>query len=176
MKNEAIPPDGSPSDAWTDALRRFDRELHRRGAAEHTRRAYGADAGELAAWAAAAGLGPADIGYPALRRWAAASRAAVAAATSGAQAGVPRASSGRWSSTATCAPTGRPAGRPEVPQRLPRRLKPDDGRRAARRIPATTPLELRDRRIFEVAYALRAARGGARNLDRVGRLRRGAAR
>src|SRR3954453_21830 len=69
MKNDAIASDAS--EAWGHALRRFDRELQRRGAAERTRQAYGTDAGELARWAAAQGLAPADIGYPALRRWAA---------------------------------------------------------------------------------------------------------
>ena len=45
MKNEAIASEASRrSEAWGDALRRFDRELQRRGAAERTRRAYGADA------------------------------------------------------------------------------------------------------------------------------------
>ena len=61
--------EATPSDAWGDALRRFDRELQRRGAAERTRQAYGTDAGELAAWAAAQGLRPEDVGYPVLRRW-----------------------------------------------------------------------------------------------------------
>src|SRR4051812_48272684 len=71
MKNEATATDPSPEGAWGDALRRFDRELQRRGAAERTRRAYGADCGELARWAASQGLAPRDVGYPALRRWAA---------------------------------------------------------------------------------------------------------
>src|SRR5918998_594366 len=71
MKNDAIAQEASPAEAWGAALRRFDRELQRRGAAERTRRAYGADAGELAAWAAAQGLRPDDVGYPVLRRWAA---------------------------------------------------------------------------------------------------------
>ena len=41
-------------------------------------------------------------------------------------------------------------------------LKPDEVAALLDRIPATTPLELRDRAMFELAYALRAARGGAR--------------
>src|SRR4051812_4706712 len=69
MKNDAMTSDAS--EAWADALRRFDRELQRRGAAERTRQAYGADCGELAHWAASQGLTPAEVGYPALRRWAA---------------------------------------------------------------------------------------------------------
>ena len=60
MKNAATPPqasDGRPS-RWRDALRPFDRDLQRRGAAERTRRAYGTDVGRARAWAAAQGLEP----------------------------------------------------------------------------------------------------------------------
>src|ERR671916_269533 len=121
MKNEAIASDPSPEDAWGDALRRFDRELQRRGAAERTRRAYGADAGALAQWAAAQGLRPGDVGYPVLRRWAA------------------RLSSGG-------------AAPPKLPERLPATMKPADVAKLLDRIPATTPLELRDRALFEIAY------------------------
>src|SRR5687767_4051090 len=74
MKNEAIATgDASrgPDEAWGQALRRFDRELQRRGAAERTRHAYGADCGELAQWAVAQRLHPHEVGYPVLRRWAA---------------------------------------------------------------------------------------------------------
>src|ERR671918_118176 len=59
-------------DAWAAALRRFDRDLQRRGTAERTRRAYGADVGELATWAAAQGLEPAAVTYRLLRAQAAA--------------------------------------------------------------------------------------------------------
>src|SRR3954469_9501658 len=69
MKNCAT--GSQASEAWGSALRRFDRELQRRGAAERTRRAYGADVGELAAWAAGRDLAPADLDYQWLRRWAA---------------------------------------------------------------------------------------------------------
>src|SRR3954466_8423331 len=49
--------EGGARDAWGAALRRFDRELRRRGAAERTRRAYGTDVGELAGSAAGPGRG-----------------------------------------------------------------------------------------------------------------------
>ena len=42
---------------------------------------------------------------------------------------------------------------PKRPQTLPRTLKPDDVAALLDRIPATTPLELRDRALFELAYA-----------------------
>src|ERR671929_519948 len=74
MKNRATVAEASaapaPGESWADALRRFDRELRRRGAAQRTRRAYGTDVGELATWAAAQGLAPAGVSYAVLRRYA----------------------------------------------------------------------------------------------------------
>src|SRR3954464_6188524 len=69
MKNDAMTSDAS--EAWADALRRFDRELQRRGAAERTRQAYGADCGELAHRAPSQRLAPGAISYRVLPRWAA---------------------------------------------------------------------------------------------------------
>ena len=42
---------------------------------------------------------------------------------------------------------------PKRPQRLPRVLKPSEVAELLDRIPATTPLEIRDRALFELAYA-----------------------
>jgi len=152
MKNEAI--DTDASEAWAGALRRFDRELQRRGAAERTRQAYGSDAGELARWAASQGLAPADVGYPALRRW--------AARISSAGAG-PRTLARKMASSRAFFRVlvehgelrANPAdllASPKLPQTLPRTLKPEEVARLLDRIPATTPLELRDRALFEIAY------------------------
>src|SRR3954466_9599724 len=68
MKKEAIAPQAS--DAWRAAMRTFDRELQRRGAAERTRRAYGVDLGQLAIWGTANGVEPDGVDYPVLRRYA----------------------------------------------------------------------------------------------------------
>ena len=154
MKNEAIAPEGNPEEAWGHALRRFDRELLRRGAAERTRRAYGADCGELARWAAAHDLRPAEVDYQALRRWAARiSSTGVAARTLARKLASTRAffrvlvEHGELGAN--------PAdlmAQPKLPQRLPRTLKAADVARLLDRIPATTPLELRDRAMFEIAY------------------------
>src|SRR5215216_4907536 len=154
MKNEAMDIDASPEEAWREALRRFDRDLQRRGAAERTRRAYGADCGELAAWAAAQRLAPCDVGYPVLRRWAA------RVSSSGA---APRTLARRLASARAFFRVlvehgelrANPAdllASPKLPQRLPRTLKPSEVARLLDRIPATTPLELRDRALFELAY------------------------
>jgi site-specific recombinase XerD len=150
MKNEAIEHDASPEEAWGQALRRFDRELQRRGVAERTRRAYGADCGELARWAAAQRLHPRDIGSPVLRRWAA------RASSSGA---APRKLASARAFFRVLVEHGELHANPadllaslELPQRLPRTLEPHEVARLLDRIPATTPLELRDRAMFELAY------------------------
>jgi site-specific recombinase XerD len=171
MKNEAIPPEGSEAAgiAWAQALRRFDRELQRRGAAERTRHAYDTDAGAPAAWAAAQGLGPGDIGYPALRRWAA------RLSTGGA---APRTLARKLASARAFFRTlvehgelgANPADllpAPRLPQRLPRTLKAADVAGLLDRIPATTPLELRDRALFELAYACGLRAEELVNLDLV---------
>src|SRR3954454_25103826 len=70
MKNS--PTDGHPSDAWRAAMALFDADLRRRGAAEKTRRAYGFDLADVAAWATEHGLEPDPMTTRDLRRYAAA--------------------------------------------------------------------------------------------------------
>ncbi len=155
MKNEAIPTEGSSAEAaWGEALRRFDRELQRRGAAERTRHAYGADAGELGAWASAQGLRPEDVGYPILRRYAARlSSTGVAPRTLARKLASARAffrvlvEHGELRAN----PAELMAS-PKLPDRLPPTIKASDVSKLLDRIPTTTPLELRDRALFEVAY------------------------
>src|SRR4051794_1300581 len=75
MKNEATADQASEGPrldpAWRAALALFDRDLRRRGAAERTRRAYGADLGQLAAWAGVRSIRPEAVDYRTLRRYAA---------------------------------------------------------------------------------------------------------
>ena len=153
MKNTATPPQAS--DVWAAALRRFDRDLQRRGAADRTRRAYGADIGELATWAAAQGIEPAAMTYRVLRGYAARlSDRGAAPRTLARKLASSRAffrsmvEHGTWPPTRpTCCP------RPSGPQPLPRTIKASDVATLLDRIPATTPLEMRDRALFELAYA-----------------------
>ena len=171
MKNAAISSaEGSPEGAWGQALRRFDRELLRRGAAERTRHAYGADCGELAHWAARQGLRPADVGYQELRRYAArASSTGVAARTLSRKLASARAffrvlvEHGELHAN----PADLLAA-PKLPQRLPRTLKASDVAKLLDRIPATTPLELRDRAMFEIAYGCGLRAEELVNLDLTG--------
>src|SRR6476661_7546277 len=84
MKNSPIAEEDrttAPSAAWRDALALFDADLRRRGMAEKTRRAYGTDLGQFAAWCARQEVEPADVTPRTLRRYASAlsDRRAVAA-------------------------------------------------------------------------------------------------
>ena len=150
MKNDDMATDASPEEAWGHALRRFDRELQRRGTAEPTRHAYGADCGELAQWAAAQRLRPHDVGYPVLRRWAA------RVPTAG---GAPRTLARKMASARAffrvLVEHGELRANPTdllAPPTLPPTLKAHEVARLLDRIPTTTPLELRDRAMFEIAH------------------------
>src|ERR671923_158649 len=151
MKNTAT----AAQHSWRDALVRFDRDLQRRGAAERTRRAYGADVGELATWAAAQGLEPAAVTYRVLRGYAARlSDRGAAPRTLARKLASARAffrSMVEHGDMAANPADLLPA--PKLPQTLPRTIKPADVAALLDRIPANTPLELRDRALFELAYA-----------------------
>jgi site-specific recombinase XerD len=151
MKNTATAPQAS----WEAALRRFDADLQRRGVAERTRRGYGADVGELATWAAAQGIEPAAITYRVLRGYAARqSDRGAAPRTLARKLASARAffrSMVEHGDMAANPADLLPA--PKLPHTLPRTIKPADVAALLDRIPATTPLELRDRALFELAYA-----------------------
>jgi site-specific recombinase XerD len=146
---------GAVSEPWRAALRTFDADLRRRAAAERTRKAYGTDAAELAAWATAQGLGPAEVGYPVLRRYAARlSQRGAAPRTLARKLASIRAlfrSLVEHGEVAANPADLLPA--PKLPQPLPRTMKAADVASLLERIPASTPLELRDRALFELAYA-----------------------
>ena len=142
--------------AWDEALDLFESDLRRRGAAEKTRRAYAVDLGQLTAWAVAQGLAPEQIGAKDLRRYAAhlGSAARPAAAT------VARKLAAQRSFFRVLREHGRIAHNPadllpapKRPNKLPRTLKPAEVAALLDRIPAATPLEVRDRALFELAYA-----------------------
>ena len=153
MKNEATTPQAS--DEWRAVMRRFDRELQRRGAAERTRRAYGVDLGALALWSSAHGLEPTGVDHSALRRYA----TELAGRGAGPRLVARKLAAIRSFYTAMAElgeMTANPADlltAPERPQRLPQTLEAGDVAALLNRIPATTPLELCDRAMFELAYA-----------------------
>ncbi len=145
------------SEPWRAALRTFDADLQRRGAAERTRKAYGTDAAELAAWATAnaarphrrSTTRPCGAGPPASRQKGAAPRTMARKLASAAQP-LPLA----------CSSTAR--SRPTPPTCCPRRSSRRASRRRSsprtssacwRRSRPRTPLEMRDRALFELAYS-----------------------
>jgi integrase/recombinase XerC/integrase/recombinase XerD len=154
MKNTAMPADGTQR-AWADALRLFDADLRRRGAADKTRRAYAGDLGQLALWASEQGIEPEAVDMRALRRYAArlgdarpqASTVARKLAAIRAFFRVLREHGRVAHNPAELLPA------PKRPQKLPRALKPDEVAALLDRIPAARPLEMRDRALFELAYA-----------------------
>jgi site-specific recombinase XerD len=157
MKNDAIRGQANAElpEAWREALVLLDQDLRRRGSAEGTRALYGADVEELARWAVPYALAPADVDYPWLRRYAAKL----------AERGLaPRTVARKLAGLRACfrvlvehgVMTANPAellASPKLPQRLPRALAPADVAALLDRIPASTPLEIRDRALFELAYA-----------------------
>jgi integrase/recombinase XerC/integrase/recombinase XerD len=143
------------SPLWTAALDAFDDDLRRRAVAAKTRRAYSIDVSEFARWASAHVLPPSSIDVRALRRYLAGlteqGRApATVARKLAALRGLFRNQielGERHENPAELLSS------PKRPQRLPRVLKPNEIAQLLDRIPATTPLELRDRALFELAYA-----------------------
>jgi integrase/recombinase XerC/integrase/recombinase XerD len=140
---------------WARALRGFDDGLRAGGRREKTRRAYGADLGQLAEWSEAHGLGPLDLGPRDIRRFAGvlsergASKSTVARKLAAVR-GFYRHLLERGELTAN------PADLVASPKRdsyLPRVLKPGEVADLLSRMPASTPLELRDRAMFELAYS-----------------------
>jgi site-specific recombinase XerD len=149
------PIDFEATAGWLAAIARFDDDLRRRGAAAKTRHAYAADLRQFAAWASVQRLEPAAVTHRALRRYAAAlSERRCAPAT------VARKLAALRAFFATLREHGEIAANPadllSAPKRahqLPTVLAPEAVSKLLDRIPASTPLELRDRALFEIAYA-----------------------
>jgi site-specific recombinase XerD len=140
--------------AWTAALEEFDRDLRRRAVAEKTRRAYAIDAAQFAAWASAHQLRPASIEVRSLRRYAASLSERGQAPSTVARKlaslrGLFRVQVELGSRADNPADL---LSAPKRARRLPRVLKPAELAMLLDRIPAGTPLELRDRAMFELAY------------------------
>jgi len=136
-------------------LRDFDQDLRRRAVAEKTRRAYGIDASQFATWASGGDVEPLSVTFRLLRRYAAGlSERGLAPSTVARKIAALR---GMFRTQVELgARSENPAdllSSPKQPQRLPRVLRAAEVAALLDRIPATTPLELRDRALFELAYA-----------------------
>jgi site-specific recombinase XerD len=144
-----------PSPAWQQVLGALDDDLCRRAVASNTAHAYRLDARQLALWATLAGIDPDGIQVRSLRRYLAAlSERGQAASTVARKLAAIRALfrvqvelGHRQDNPADL------LSAPKRAQRLPHVLKPSDVASLLDRIPATTPLEQRDRALFELAYA-----------------------
>ncbi len=153
MKKTPTEPEASAD--WRAVLVRFDEDLRRRGAAEKTRSAYGADLRQFAVWASWQQVQPPGVTHRLLRRYAAA-----LSERKSAPATVARKLAALRAFYETLREHGEiqanPADLLAAPRRgrdLPSVLAPEEISRLLDRIPAATPLELRDRAIFEIAYA-----------------------
>lgn len=153
--NAANSADAVYSDQWTKLLEEFERDLARRATAAKTRIAYQTDVGQFARWATSRGLEPEMVGVRDLRRFLAGlSERGNASTTIARKLAAVRAllrmqvELGQRRENPAELVTS-----PKRPQRLPRVLKPTEVEALLDRIPATNALELRDRALFELAYA-----------------------
>jgi integrase/recombinase XerC/integrase/recombinase XerD len=147
--------ESSLSQGWRAALAAFDRDLAATGAAEATRRAYATDIGRLAEWGSSRDREPADLGHRELRLFVAelsgegASKSTVArklAAIRSFYKALLRAG------MVEANPADLVAS-PKRDSKLPRVLSSDEMRTLLDRIPARTPLELRDRAMLDLTYS-----------------------
>jgi site-specific recombinase XerD len=153
---------------WDEALAGYDRDLRARSMAERTRRAYGVDLGQFTAWANERGLEPGKVRHRDVRRYGAGlSSGGAAAATVARKLAAVR---GLFDFLVRTERVGQnPADLVSSPKRedkLPRVLSGEQVRALLERIPARTPLELRDRAMLELAYSCGLRCEEIVNLDR----------
>jgi integrase/recombinase XerC/integrase/recombinase XerD len=151
MKNTAIDGQGR----WARDLETFDAALRARGMAEKTRRAYGADVQQLADWAARQEIDPRDVDPRGLRRF-----AGVLSERRMSRSTIARKLASIRSFYRHLVERGEleasPADLVATPKRdsyLPRVLRADEVTALLDTIPASEPLQQRDRAMFELAYA-----------------------
>jgi len=145
----------SLSPAWVRALDGLQADLRRRAVSMNTMQAYGSDTHQLAAWALGAGMEPLAVDMRALRRY-------VANLSSQGQA--PTTVARKLAAARALfrvqmeqgERTENPADLITAPKRaktLPHVLKQAEAEILLDAIPARTPLEQRDRAIFELSYS-----------------------
>ncbi len=153
---------------WAEALTSYDRDLKARGSAERTRRAYGVDLGQFVEWVEGRGLVPGDVRHRDVRRYGAGVFSAGAApATVARKLAAIR---GLFDFLVRTERVGQnPAdlvSSPKKAEKLPRVLSQEQMRTLLERIPARTPLELRDGAMLELAYSCGLRCEEIVNLDR----------
>jgi site-specific recombinase XerD len=141
--------------SWDEALAAYDRDLRARSMAERTRKAYGVDLGQFVEWAKGRGLEPGKVRHRDVRRYGAGlSSGGAAPATVARKLAAIR---GLFDFLVRTEKVGQnPAdlvSSPKKEGKLPRVLNGEQVRALLERIPARTPLELRDRAMLELAYS-----------------------
>jgi site-specific recombinase XerD len=140
---------------WQEALARFDDWQLARGLGEKTRRAYRVDLAQLAEWAAGRDLEPHALGHRELRHF-----AGVVSERGATKSTVARKLAAIRTFYRQLVERGEleanPAELVSSPKKdayLPKVLKADEVAELLDRIPASTPLDVRDRALLELAYA-----------------------
>ena len=141
--------------SWEDALARFDDWQLARGMGEKTRRAYGVDLSQLAEWASGRDLGPHDLTHRELRHFAGvvSERGAMKSTVARKLAAIRTFYRHLVERGELEANPAELVSSPKKDAYLPKVLRPDEVAELLERIPGSTPLDLRDRALLELAYA-----------------------
>ena len=148
-------PQPADNPAWDAALAAFDQDLARRAVAGKTRTAYASDVRDFAVWAKDRAVDPANVDVRTLRRYAArlSERGAAPATIARRLAALRGLFRVQMELGAREDNPAELLSSPKKAQRLPRVLKASEVAALLDSIPAATPLDLRDRALFELAYA-----------------------
>jgi integrase/recombinase XerC/integrase/recombinase XerD len=140
---------------WRKALAGFDEALKAHGLAESTRRAYGFDLDDFSTWADGQGASPTAVRYRLLRRYTAQLSEQGLSPTTIARKLAAIRTFYRYmvEREELSANPADLVSSPKRPRTLPRSLKKDEVAALLDRIPASGPLDLRDRAMFELAYS-----------------------
>jgi integrase/recombinase XerC/integrase/recombinase XerD len=140
---------------WAAALARFDDWQLARGMGEKTRRAYGVDLAQLAEWASARELEPRALTHRELRHFAGvvSERGAMKSTVARKLAAIRTFYRHLVERGELEANPAELVSSPKKDSYLPKVLKPAEVAELLERIPGSTPLDLRDRALLELAYA-----------------------
>jgi site-specific recombinase XerD len=156
-----VPPAESPvrvencSAQWRVVLDDFAADLTRRAVSRNTVHAYRSDANQLAGWATSHDLEPAALNMRSLRRYVAGLSEQGQSPTTVARklAAVRAMFRVQVQQGALAQNPAELISAPKRPRTLPRVLKREEIETLLDRVPATTPLEQRDRALLELAYS-----------------------
>lgn len=154
------------SAAWEFDLDRFELNMRRRGLADATRTSYASDLEQFARWATELGVEAPDVDVKTLRRYVQQiSREGLAASSLARKIASIRAfytsllERGEISQNVAQLITT-----PKQPRELPRVLNAGEVDRLLTQMPSSTPLQMRDRAMFELTYACGLRAGELINL------------